>query len=69
MSEKTRAYIYRIFTALIPIIVALDLAIPGTPEMWLTLVAAVLGLGSSTLASVNTSRKRTNGQTTRHTLQ
>lgn len=54
MTEKTRAYIYRVLLAAQPLIIAYGLADDKTIALWLSVVSAVLGTG---LASVNTSTK------------
>lgn len=51
---NVRKYIYGIVTALIPLLVASGLIIPGVSEMVVALAAAVLGLGASALATANT---------------
>lgn len=54
-NEATRAYLYRIVTAAIPILVVAGYVASGQAELWLGLAAAVLGVGSAGLAAVNTS--------------
>lgn len=53
-NPQNRKYIYGIVTALIPILVATGLILPGISDLIVALVAAVLGLGSSALATANT---------------
>lgn len=54
---KTRAYIYGISIPLIALLVGLGYVTDGTASLILDLVAAVLGLGTSALAVVNTDAK------------
>lgn len=57
MSEKTRAYIYRISVAALPVLVAYGVLAENQVAMWLGLAGAVLGVGTNALASANTSTK------------
>jgi hypothetical protein len=52
--EQTRAYIYRVLLALVPIAVAYGVVDSRQVAVWLGLASAVLGFG---LASANTSTK------------
>ena len=52
-NEATRAYIYRVLVALVPVLVAYGILDSRQVSVWLGLAAAVLGFG---LASANTSR-------------
>ena len=52
-NEATRAYIYRVLVALVPILVGFGVVDSRQVSVWLGLAAAVLGFG---LASANTSR-------------
>ena len=54
---RTRAYIYGISVPLIALLVGLGHLTDGTAELVLNLVAAVLGVGTSTLAVANTDAK------------
>jgi len=54
MSETTRAYIYRVLTALSVVVVAYGWLTEAEVALWLGVAAAVLGNG---LAAVNTSTK------------
>lgn len=54
LSESTRAYIYRILTAVSLLVVAYGVASSEEVTLWLGVAAAVLGNG---LAAVNTSTK------------
>lgn len=54
MSETTRAYIYRVLTALSVVVVAYGWLSEAEVALWLGVAAAVLGNG---LAAVNTSTK------------
>lgn len=51
---KTRAYIYRVVSALVPLLILTGVMVPGISEAVLFLVAAVLGVGASGLAVANT---------------
>lgn len=54
---KTRAWIYRIATAVVPVLTAYGVTEDGKAQLWLFLVAAILGTGTGALASANTSTK------------
>lgn len=54
MSETTRAYIYRVLTALSVVAVAYGVLTEQEVALWLTVAAAVLGNG---LAAINTTTK------------
>lgn len=54
---RTRAYVYGISVPLIALLVGLGHLTDGTAELVLNLVAAVLGIGTSTLAVANTDAK------------
>lgn len=51
-SEQTRAWVYRVLTAAVPIAIAYGAVDESTAALWLALAGAVLGLG---LATANTS--------------
>lgn len=55
MSEATRGWIYRIFTAIVPLLVAYGVVDDQQAPLWVALAASVFGFG---LASVNTSTTR-----------
>ena len=55
MSEKTRAYVYRIVLAVIPLLILFGLIPEDQSAEWVALAAAVLGTGAAGLATVNTS--------------
>lgn len=55
MSEKTRAYIYRIVLAVIPLLVVFGVVSEDQVTEWVALAAAVLGTGAAGLATGNTS--------------
>lgn len=57
MNEETRAYIYRVTLAVVPILIALGVVIPGGSELWFALVATVLSYGGNVLATKNTTTK------------
>lgn len=52
MSETTRAWIYRVLTAVVPILIAYGVIDEQVAPLWVALGGAVLGTG---LAAVNTS--------------
>lgn len=52
MPEHVRAYIYRIETAVIPLLIAYGILSEKTAALWVSLLGAVFGLG---LAAMNTS--------------
>lgn len=52
MDERTRAWIYRVLTAAVPLVIAYGIVDEQTAALWLGLVGAMLGTG---LAAVNTS--------------
>lgn len=54
-NEATRAYLYRVAVALIPILVVAGYVAGDQAQLWLGLAAAVLGVGSAGLAARNTS--------------
>lgn len=54
LDPKIRAYIYGISIPLIALLVGLGVVTDGTAGLILNLVAAVLGVGTSTLAVANT---------------
>ena len=58
MTESTRAYIYRVLTAAVPILVAYGAIAEADVAMWLGLVGAVLGAGGHALASANSETKK-----------
>ena len=53
-NEQTRAYIYRVLTAAVPLVTAYGIIDGRTAALWLGLVAAILG---TSLAAYNTSTK------------
>lgn len=55
LDERTRAWIYRVATAVIPLLVLVGLATEDVAQQVLLIVAAVLAVGEGALASVNTS--------------
>ena len=54
MNEPTRAWIYRILVAAVPVLIAYGVLDEATAAVWVGLAAAVLGIG---LAVGNTSIK------------
>lgn len=57
MKESTRAYIYRIAVAAVPILVSYGLLADSQAALWLGLAGAALGFTTNVLASANTSTK------------
>ena len=53
-NEQTRAYIYRVLTAAVPLVTAYGIIDGRTAALWLGVIGALLGIG---LASMNTSTK------------
>ena len=53
-NEQTRAWIYRVLTAAVPLVAAYGILDGRTAALWLGLAAAILGTG---LAAYNTSTK------------
>ena len=53
-NEATRAWIYRVLVAAVPVLIAYGVLDEATAAVWIGLAAAVLGVG---LAAVNTSTK------------
>ncbi|HEX7038689.1 MAG TPA: hypothetical protein VF202_01090 [Trueperaceae bacterium] len=58
MPEHVRAYIYRVLTALAPLLVAYGVVAEGTVGLWLQLAGAVLAAGGTGLAAAYTSTRR-----------
>lgn len=57
LSEPTRAWIYRIALAATGLLVMYGAISEAEAAQWALLVAAILGLGTETLAAANTSTK------------
>lgn len=57
MKESTRAYIYRIAVAAVPLLVGYGVVAESQAALWLGLAGAALGFGTNILASANTSTK------------
>lgn len=53
--ERTRAWIYRIATALVPVLTGYGVVEESKAALWLGLAGAVLGFGASLMASAHTS--------------
>ena len=62
MDERTRAYLYRIGTALIPLLIGAGWLTEDTASDLFYLLAAVLAVGEGGLASKHTSTRRPDGQ-------
>lgn len=58
MSESTRAWLYRVASAVVPLLVAYGVVADSTAALWLGLVGALLGTGAATLAAVHTPARR-----------
>lgn len=56
--QKTRAWIYRIATAAVPLLTGYGVIEDSKAALWLGIAGAVLGFGTSALASANTSTKQ-----------
>lgn len=56
--EKTRAWIYRISVAAVPLLTGYGMIEDSKAALWLGVVGAILGFGTNVLASANTSTKR-----------
>lgn len=54
-NEAFRGWLYRLILALIPILIAAGIALPGGGEMWVFLAAALLGIPAAGLAAKNSS--------------
>ena len=57
LTEARRAYIYRVALAVMAILTVYGVVDSDTAPIWLAVVFAVLGLGTTGLATVNTSTK------------
>jgi hypothetical protein len=57
MSEKTRAWLYRIGVAVVPLLTAYGLVGTTQAALWLGVLGAALGTGLPLLAAANTSTK------------
>jgi hypothetical protein len=55
--ETTRAYIYRIALAALAVLSLYGLVGPDEIPVWTSVIMALLGIGSSALATANTGRK------------
>jgi hypothetical protein len=53
-NEQTRAWIYRVLTAAVPLVAAYGVIDQRTAALWVSLAGAILGTG---LAAYNTSTK------------
>lgn len=57
MDQTTRAWIYRISVALVPILVAYGLIAEDQASLWIGLAGAVLATGDLALAAAHTSTR------------
>lgn len=58
MSERHRAYAYRVSVAIVPLLVLYGFITEEAAPLWVGLLAAVLGAGPSALATKHTSTRR-----------
>lgn len=58
LSESTRAWLYRVASATVPLLVAYGVVADSTAALWLGLAGALLGTGATTLAAVHTPARR-----------
>jgi hypothetical protein len=49
-----RRWLYGVVVAMIPVLVLFGLISPESVQLWLNLAAAILGLGTTALATANT---------------
>lgn len=61
LSPRNRQYLYSVTAAVIAVLVALKVVDPGLVPLWTNLVAALLGLGSSTVAALAVHQQRADG--------
>lgn len=59
LTEARRAYVYRVALAVMAVLTVYGVVDSDTAPVWLAVIFAVLGLGTSGLASINTSTKNT----------
>lgn len=57
LTEERRAWVYRVALAIMAVLTVYGVIDADTAPVWLGVVFAVLGLGTSGLATVNTSTK------------
>lgn len=57
LTETRRAYIYRVALAVMALLTVYGIVDADTAPVWLAVVFAALGLGTSGLATVNTTTK------------
>jgi NCAIR mutase (PurE)-related protein len=57
VKESTRAWIYRVAVAAVPVLVGYGVVEDSKAALWVGLAGAVLGFGTNLLASANTSTK------------
>lgn len=61
LTPQVRQYLYTLTSTVIALLVGLNVVDAGQVPLWLNVVAAVLGLGSSTVAAVAVSQQRRDG--------
>lgn len=57
LDQRTRAYVYRVALAVLGVLSLYGLIGPDEIPVWTGVIVAALGIGTSCLASVNTTRK------------
>jgi hypothetical protein len=57
LDQRTRAYVYRVALALLAVLSLYGLIGPEEIPVWTGVLVAVLGIGSSGIATANTPRK------------
>lgn len=53
-NPATRRYLYGVATAVVPLLVGLGVVGADDGTLWLAVVGAILGMGATSLAAVNT---------------
>lgn len=61
LTPQVRQYLYAVTSTVIALLVGLNVVDAGQTPLWLNVIAAVLGLGSSTVAAVAVSQQRRDG--------
>lgn len=56
-NPATRRYLYGVATAVVPLLVGLGVVGADDGILWLAVVGAILGMGATSLAAVNTPTK------------
>jgi hypothetical protein len=58
IDERTRAYVYRVLLAVVPLLVGYGLLAEGQAALWIGLAGALLAVGGDALAVKHTSTER-----------